>query len=153
MAITTSRALISYGNANSARNLPLTVLLAIYKKYDKDNNFQKRSKVDEYGKSQAENFVNALNEFELLEKGDLPNKISNSAFDLHLSINGYFKDIKKDILDKVTKAVEVLREDAPPQKVKEALDGLRWYQKIADERTRKDLATYGAIISRMPILI
>ena len=151
MAITTSRALIRYGNARSARDLPFTGLLAIYKKYDKDNNFQKRSKVDEYGKSYAENFVNALKEFELLERGVLPNKISNSAFDLYLSINGYFEDIKNDVLDKVTKAVEVLREDAPSQKVKEALNGLRWYQKIADERTREDLATYGAIISRVHI--
>ena len=151
MAITTSRALIGYGNARSAKDLPFTGLLAIYKKYDKDNNFQKRSEVDEYGKSQAENFVNAFSGFEILEKGDLPNKVSSSAFDLYLSINGYFGDIKDEVLEKITKAVEVIRNDASSQKVKEALDGLRWYQKIADERTKEDLAAYGAIISRVHI--
>jgi hypothetical protein len=148
MEITTSKALIRYGLTEDTRNLPHIAIMAICKKYDHEKNFQKRETVDEPGKFNAELFTKALSGIMALEAGKISRVANENSLGFYLGIKAYLRDEKNSVMEKLKAAGRVIKNDATPDQVREALGGLRWYEELAKDRTAEDRSNYGAIISR-----
>jgi len=152
--LSTSQALVRFGTINELRDIGRMGIVAVYKKYDYQNNYRRRSEVDEEGKRCAKLFINTLKGVQKLENERVPDSRKfKHAIGVYCGMNGYIKDVKSEALEKLSKAAKVIKRNSKPEEVKEAIENLRWYEELVEERTREDYQTYGAIVSRTHISI
>jgi len=137
-----TKALIRYGTISSVRNIGRHGRIAIFKKYDYKNKFRQRSEVDEAGEFHAKIFIEALKGVKELEKQKIPSgELMDHGLGVYCGMNEYLRDVKTEVLEKLTKVARVIIRDAKPEEVEEALEDLRWYKGLIEERTQDDYET------------
>lgn len=147
---TSSEAGIRYGVTGGIRNIGDHGIHALYKRYDYKHDFRKFPEVDEAGKYEADIFIRTLRGIKRLERGKILGKNHGDAVAVHSGIEIYLKDVKGEVLEKFSNAARVIRRNAKPEEVKKAIEDLKWYQQLVEERTDEDFRIYEKLMTGQP---